>query len=479
MAKLTVHALLLLPFLLPLVLAAPDPNPQAEITTTSTTLTTSSSPSTPSPTPSIICNNSPDLCTRAYNNITHLGAHDSPFVRDPSTRNSVAGNQYYNATVALSAGVRLLQAQVHFSNPSSSSSSSASGEGGGDGGVLRLCHTDCRLMDAGRLEDWLGTIRVWLEGNGNEVVTLLLVNSDDRGRGVFGEAFERAGLGRYGFVPGSTSNSTTSNSSGSNSSGSNSSGSNSTGPIAWPTLQTLITANTRLVVFIASLPAVSSSAQETADSQTYPYLLNEFDHVFETAYNITDPSAFNCALDRPANTTFSSSSTSGTDNKEGTLAQQALSAGRLPLLNHFVYLQLTPDIWIPSASGVNATNSPSEADSDVGALGRHIKTCRQEWNSSSSKPVFVLVDFYNHGPAIEAVDRANGIVGVGRVKEPVPSSSSSSGEQWNQNQAWAIILASVLSAVSLAMVWYIFRNSRCWVCWGCCGQNHPEGYYRN
>jgi hypothetical protein len=43
---------------------------------------------------STACNNSPDLCNKSYGEITHLGAHDSPFVRDASTSNSVAGDQY-------------------------------------------------------------------------------------------------------------------------------------------------------------------------------------------------------------------------------------------------------------------------------------------------------------------------------------------------------------------------------------------------
>lgn len=43
---------------------------------------------------STACNNSPDLCNKSYGEITHLGAHDSPFVRDSSTDNSLAGDQY-------------------------------------------------------------------------------------------------------------------------------------------------------------------------------------------------------------------------------------------------------------------------------------------------------------------------------------------------------------------------------------------------
>ena len=43
---------------------------------------------------SVACNNSPDLCSKTYGEISHLGAHDSPFVRDSSTSNSMFGDQY-------------------------------------------------------------------------------------------------------------------------------------------------------------------------------------------------------------------------------------------------------------------------------------------------------------------------------------------------------------------------------------------------
>jgi hypothetical protein len=46
-----------------------------------------------SSTPQLACNNSPDLCRRSYSSITHLGAHDSPFLRDESTNFSDSGNQ--------------------------------------------------------------------------------------------------------------------------------------------------------------------------------------------------------------------------------------------------------------------------------------------------------------------------------------------------------------------------------------------------
>ena len=43
---------------------------------------------------SVACNNSPDLCSRSYSQITHLGAHDSPFVNNESISSPSSANQY-------------------------------------------------------------------------------------------------------------------------------------------------------------------------------------------------------------------------------------------------------------------------------------------------------------------------------------------------------------------------------------------------
>ncbi|KAK4179673.1 PLC-like phosphodiesterase [Triangularia setosa] len=323
--------------------------------------TTLPPPPPPPPPPSsssapTACNNSPDLCPRAYNNITHIGGHNSAFLRDSSTGNSIAGNQYYNATLALSSGLRLLQAQVHLHN-----------------NVLELCHSLCELLDTGSLQDWLSKINYWLSTNPDEVVTLLLVNADNQPITSFGDVFQASSISQYGFTP-----------------------SNTTTGAKWPTLSEMITANQRLVTFITDID----------ESPSFPYLLSEFSHVFETPFNITSPSQFACALDRP--------SSSGT-------ASSALSSGMLPLMNHFMYIDLTSGIQIPNVDSIDKTNSPSLTVSNdtTGSLGRHAELCAGpgQWGQN---PVFVLVDFFNRGPAIETGDRLNGIEGkaVGRTALP-------------------------------------------------------------
>jgi hypothetical protein len=301
------------------------------------------------------CNNSPELCSRQYSNITHLGAHDSPFLRDSSTTWSTSGNQFYNSTVQLQAGVRLLTAQVHSEN-----------------GTWRLCHSSCDLLDAGTLSNWLGEIKDFMDENPNEVVTVLLVNSDGASASDLAGEYEAAGVDAYSYVPSSASASST----------------------TWPTLQDLIASNTRLVNFVASLDGGNAAA---------PYLLDEFTYVFENSYENSQLSDFSCTPDRPSG-----------------LASSA-TGGRMALMNHFLYLNQAFGIQSPNIGNLTTTNAPGN---ETGMLGLQLGKCTQEYGT---QPTFVMVDFFNVGPAIEAVDAANGVTGaVGRrsVSREVLSSQS-------------------------------------------------------
>lgn len=318
------------------------------------------------------CNGSPDLCDRTYDNVTHIGAHDSPFLRDDSTDNSIAGTQYFNATYALNNGLRLLQLQVHDLN-----------------GTIEACHTTCSLLDGGSLQDWLSAVKAWMDYNPNEVVTLLIVNSDSFNATEFGPVFAATNIDNYAYTPTSTT---------------------------WPTLGEMIDANKRLVVFIASF---------TTDT-TYTYLLNEWDYIFETAYEVTSLSGFNCTLDRPS--TYDS-------------ASAAISAGMMPLMNHFAYT-VVATYEIPDASDVETTNSPSTTTE--GALGLHAQNCNSEW---SMAPTFVLVDFFNKGPAITTGDNLNGITASGRS-----NSTSADGSTSDAGRVTRGSLAALLTAAMVAVL---------------------------
>ncbi|KAI9748061.1 MAG: hypothetical protein M1835_001903, partial [Candelina submexicana] len=291
----------------------------------------------------LACNNSPDLCGRSYSNITHLGAHDSAFVRDASTHNTVAGNQYFNATVQLDAGVRLLSAQVHNRN-----------------GEWHLCHTTCDILDAGLLSSWLGAIKYWMDQNPTDVVTLLLVNSDFASASALDAEFQKSKINTYAYTPPSTATVTAN----------------------WPTLQSLISNSTRLVTFVTNLDPTNNTAA--------PYLLDEFTHIFENPYDVSSPSNFTCLPDRP------------TALKGNTAS--ALTSNRMPLTNHFLYDSGILGIQMPNVGNVSSTNAPGGAP---GNLGDAVANCSTQYGRP---PTFVLVDFFDQGPAIQTVDKINGVV---------------------------------------------------------------------
>lgn len=290
------------------------------------------------------CNNSPSLCNRAYSDLTYLGAHDSPFLRDDETGWSTSGNQFFNTTTQLAAGVRLVSAQVQRANGSS--------------GALHVCHTSCDLLDAGTLSSWLSEVRAWMETNPNDVVTVLLVNGAEADAAELASHYAAAGItAELAYAPNGDGFRTQ----------------------QWPTLQTLVARGTRLVSFVAGLGA----------DPAYPYLMDEFAYVFENDYDNSAPTDFSCDASRPG---------VAADDTARVLAR-----GMLPLMNHFLYMDQAFGIQSPNQSYVGTTNAPGGG---VGNLGDAATACTQAYGRA---PSFVLVDFFNVGPAIETVDRLNGV----------------------------------------------------------------------
>ncbi|KAL6710503.1 hypothetical protein ACN47E_008551 [Coniothyrium glycines] len=337
------------------------------------------------------CNNSPALCSRAYNNITHLGAHDSPFLRDASTSFSTSGNQYYNTTIQLEAGVRLLSAQVHQKNDSGTT-------------AWHLCHTSCDLLDAGPLETWLREIKTWMDANPTDVVTVLIVNSDNASPATLGAQFSASGIDQYAYTPPSST----------------------TIPQTWPTLSNLISNNTRLVTFVASL---------SSPSPTHPYLLDQFAFQFENAYENTHPSNYSCVPSRP-------SAVAGDP-------AAALSSGRMFLMNHFLYDDSLFGIQQPNASYAHVTN----AATGFGSLGARIRNCTAVY--AGTPPAFVMVDFFNVGPAMDSVDAANGVLGATSGRRSVSTAavtqgSAGTGVAGRKDGSMLAVVVAVLVAVAFA-----------------------------
>jgi hypothetical protein len=255
--------------------------------------------------------------------------------------------------------VRLVTAQVHNSN-----------------GQWELCHTSCDLLDAGTLQAWLVEIKTWLDANPNDVVTVLLVNSDNATPTQFASEFVQSGIEPYAYVPPSE---TTPPSGG-----------------TWPTLQELIDLKQRLIVFVASF-SVSPTVGQT-------YLMDEFYFIFENPFTNTNVSSFVCTPNRP----------SGLGD-----SQSAIATGRMSLINHFLDMDEIFGIDVPNVDAINQTNSAGTA---LGDLGQAANACKEEYGKA---PTFLLVDFFDQGPAIATVDTLNGVTNpVGRIQPPARDSGS-------------------------------------------------------
>lgn len=277
------------------------------------------------------CNLNPAVCDRPYTNVSYIGTHNSAFhgdIDDPRV------NQHLTVTQQLDAGVRFLQAQVHEWL-----------------GMLRMCHTECVLLDAGSLADYLGEVKGWMEAHAEEVVTLLLVNGDNTDVGQFAEVFESTGIEEMAYVPPTSPE--------------------PLGYDDWPTLAELIDAKTPLVTFLSS----------SADEASVPYLLSEFDHYFfETPFETTDPTFPSCELHRPA---------------------AANAEGRMYIMNHFLQDEVLPDVFIPAVDENHETN----AATGEGSIGAQVKLCEEKWGR---KPNFVLVDQFQRGDVWAAQAAVNG-----------------------------------------------------------------------
>ncbi|GAB7324436.1 hypothetical protein MBLNU13_g08365t1 [Cladosporium sp. NU13] len=274
----------------------------------------------------------PSLFHARYSEQTFIGSHNSAAIRTKENNWSLSGNQYFNVSTQLASGVRLLQAQGHR-DPH-----------GGE--QVRLCHFNCALMDGGSLDDFLAVVKDFLEREENEVITLLFVNT-----GVplkfWAKAFFEAGLDVNSYIPPTDKRKGNMRIS------------------DWPAISSMSAMNKRLVTFLSS----------GADEEAVPFLLPEFDYIFETDFGIESPDQFSCGPARPS-------------------YPGSYVPDRLSLVNHFLYAKFL-GFRFPNASFAATTNA---AGFRVGELGEHAARCR---NFYERRMNFLLVDFYNEGDVFE------------------------------------------------------------------------------
>ncbi|KAK7973074.1 PLC-like phosphodiesterase [Apiospora saccharicola] len=271
------------------------------------------------------CNGHTELCDRKYSNVTFIGAHDSSFVGRLPTQ-----NQLQSVTDQLGGGIRYLTAQTHAKDD-----------------AIQLCHTSCDLENAGPLQNYLSDIKAWMDGNPNEVVTLLLTNQDAIDVNKFADAFKTTGLDTYAYTPGADLTMD-----------------------EWPTLGTLVSNKQRLVVFM----------DYHADTSKVPWILDEFKYYFETPFDTTDPNFAQCTQDRPR-------------------PEDASPDGRMYLVNHYLDIELPFGIRMPYLAAADTTNS-------VASILAQTDLC---YNQYKRTPNVVLLDYVSKGDAMKAQDDLNNL----------------------------------------------------------------------
>jgi hypothetical protein len=296
------------------------------------------------------CNGDVSLCSKIYSNVSFVGSHDSAFVGALPTQ-----NQIKSLTDQLNSGSRFLTAQTHSFL-----------------GTVSLCHTSCLEEDAGLAKSYLQTVKTWLDNNPREVVTLLWTNPNSIPMSTYDSIVKSVGAGKYVFTPSSTPNAL------------------AVGD--WPTLEQMIDAGTRLVMFIGRsssryLMWMLRCVDYGANANQVPYLLDEFEYFFETPFDAT--SLESCTMDR--------------QNK-----LDADGKSSMYIVNHFLDVQLSPtNVLVPNRNAAAGTN----AATGQGSIGDQVNLCVQAFGRY---PNVVLVDFFGSGNEMQAEQAMNEVAASNR-----------------------------------------------------------------
>lgn len=227
---------------------------------------------------------------------------------------------------------------------------------------IRLCHTSCDILDVGTLEDYLTTVKGWLDDHPYEVIAIMMGNNN--GQDHFNpatdyiEPFQNSGILEYIWTPPARSLNLTD----------------------WPTLSEMILRNERVVAMI----------DYNADQDAVPWLLSEFDYQWQTPFSPVDP-AFPCTQQRPPN------------------QAEEVSRNRMYMVNHNLNVEIAlagVSILVPAYGLLNQIN----ADSGNASLGLNVEDCEERWDRP---PNWLLVDYYNfgnfNGSVFQVAATANGV----------------------------------------------------------------------
>ncbi|KAJ2803848.1 hypothetical protein H4S07_004370 [Coemansia furcata] len=308
------------------------------------------------------CNGHTELCNRTFDKVAFSTTHNSYAYGD-----SLAANQNFDIKTQLSAGVRGFMLDLH---PASGATVAT--------GDPYLCHTLCLLLNDGPLVDELKRFKTFLDANANEVITIFIENDGPFTAAQMAKAFTTAGLNTYAYQPKSTT-------------------------AAWPTLQTMISQNKRLVIFT-----------DAGADASVPWIPYDKDYVVQTPYSVGVGTTFGCS---PLTT-----------------------VRPLWVMNHFVFKNYTyagsvVDVPAPDAAATVNTRQSIVAQANV---------C----GSAGVFPNFVTVDFYDVGGLFQAVADINKVTYTAQTppasQTDTPKAPSTAG--MGPRAALAAIAASLLVA---------------------------------
>ncbi|KAG0284865.1 hypothetical protein BGZ96_010801 [Linnemannia gamsii] len=287
-----------------------------------------------------LCNGYAELCAKTYDQVSYATTHNA-YAYTP--RGALAANQNNDIPTQLKDGIRAFMLDA-YNLPS------------GGTNDIELCHSYCSLLDAGPLSAVLGQIKTFMDQNPNEVISIFWENAANLAPARFQTVYQAAGMTPYLYTQ--TAGSTT-----------------------WPTLASMISSKKRLLNFVDS----------GADASV-PWLMAEYDFIFETPWQITKGSEYPCTVDRPKG------------EERG-----------MYVMNHFISGQVTvgdQTFDVPQSGIVAQTNGQD--------LASHANKCTQTFNKI---PNFVAVDYYEQGSLLQTVAQLNGVNWNGKLPTAAPTSN--------------------------------------------------------
>lgn len=279
---------------------------------TSSSTSSSSSSGAPDLPPARACNGHPELCERRFDEVAFPCTHNA-YASFADGFLQLNANQNDGVAQQLADGVRCMMLDVYDSD-----------------GKTVLCHGNCSFGELDHLAV-LADIAAFLDANPDEVLTIIY--EDALPVAPIVADLEASGLAAHVYTH--------------------------TAGEAWPTLATMIDADTRLLI--------------TAENGAPPpaWFHHVWDLTWDTPYTFHDIAEFTCELNRGA---------AGND---------------LFLVNHWV----STDFDTPSEP-----DAPTANAYDV-LHGRAVQ-CQRE---AGQLPNFLAVDFYDEGDLFAAVDALNGL----------------------------------------------------------------------